>query len=68
MTVYEKGAELVRMIHQLLGEATFQEGMALYFKRFDGMAVTIEDFYRSWPGFTIGFNPVQTVVYPVRHP
>jgi aminopeptidase N len=44
MTVYEKGAELVRMIHQLLGEATFQEGMALYFKRFDGMAVTIEDF------------------------
>ncbi|MCF8112357.1 MAG: aminopeptidase N [Desulfotignum sp.] len=44
MTVYEKGAELIRMIHQLLGETTFQEGMTLYFKRFDGMAVTIEDF------------------------
>ena len=44
MTVYEKGAELVRMIHQLLGEARFQEGMALYLKQFDGMAVTVEDF------------------------
>jgi aminopeptidase N len=44
MTVYEKGAELVRMIHQLLGEAAFQKGMALYFKQFDGMAVTVEDY------------------------
>ena len=44
MTVYEKGAELVRMIHQLLGETVFQRGMALYFEKFDGMAVTIEDF------------------------
>ncbi len=44
MTVYEKGAELVRMIHQLLGETAFQKGMTLYFEQFDGMAVTIEDF------------------------
>jgi len=44
MTVYEKGAELVRMIHQLTGEKQFQKGMALYFEKFDGMAVTIEDF------------------------
>lgn len=44
MTVYEKGAELVRMIHQLTGEKIFQKGIALYFKKFDGMAVTIEDF------------------------
>ncbi len=44
MTVYEKGAELIRMIHQLLGETDFRRGMDLYFKRFDGMAVTIEDF------------------------
>jgi aminopeptidase N len=44
MTVYEKGAELIRMIHQLLGETAFQQGMALYFEKFDGMAVTIEDF------------------------
>jgi aminopeptidase N len=44
MTVYEKGAELIRMIHQLLGETAFQRGMALYFETFDGMAVTVEDF------------------------
>ncbi|MFN2436719.1 MAG: aminopeptidase N [Desulfotignum sp.] len=44
MTVYEKGAELIRMIHQLLGETAFQRGMALYFDTFDGMAVTVEDF------------------------
>jgi aminopeptidase N len=44
MTVYEKGAELVRMIHSLLGEIDFRRGMDLYFKRLDGMAVTIEDF------------------------
>ena len=44
MTVYEKGAELIRMIHQLLGEKNFRRGIDLYFKKFDGMAVTIEDF------------------------
>ncbi len=44
MTVYEKGAELVRMIHQLAGEKKFRKGIDLYFKKFDGMAVTIEDF------------------------
>ena len=44
MTVYEKGAELVRMIHLLLGEAGFRKGLDLYFDVFDGKAVTIEDF------------------------
>ncbi len=44
MTVYEKGAEVVRMIYQLLGPGGFRQGMDLYFKKFDGMAVTIEDF------------------------
>lgn len=44
MTVYEKGAELVRMLHQLIGEELFQKGMELYVRNFDGMAVTIEDF------------------------
>ncbi|MHB8180222.1 MAG: aminopeptidase N [Acidithiobacillus ferrivorans] len=43
-TVYEKGAELVRMIHTLLGKAQFRQGMDLYFQRHDGHAVTIEDF------------------------
>lgn len=44
MTVYEKGAELVRMIHQLAGEEKFRKGINLYFEKFDGMAVTIDDF------------------------
>ncbi|MCF8179424.1 MAG: aminopeptidase N [Sulfuritalea sp.] len=43
-TVYEKGAEVVRMIHTLLGEAAFRRGMDLYFQRHDGQAVTCEDF------------------------
>ncbi|KMN32352.1 aminopeptidase N [Chromobacterium sp. LK1] len=44
MTVYEKGAEVVRMYHTLLGEAGFRKGMDLYFKRHDGQAVTCDDF------------------------
>ncbi|MDR3438361.1 aminopeptidase N [Telmatospirillum sp.] len=43
-TVYEKGAEIVRMIHTLLGPADFRKGMDLYFARHDNSAVTIEDF------------------------
>ncbi len=43
-TVYNKGAELIRMIFQILGKATFRQGMDLYFEKFDGMAITIEDF------------------------
>jgi len=43
-TVYEKGAEVIRMIHTFLGEARFQSGMKLYFERHDGQAVTIDDF------------------------
>jgi aminopeptidase N len=44
LTVYEKGAEVIRMLYTLLGEQGFKAGMALYFSRFDGMAVTCEDF------------------------
>ncbi|MGL4474935.1 MAG: aminopeptidase N, partial [Shewanella sp.] len=44
VTVYNKGAEVIRMMHTLLGEANFQAGMALYFKRHDGQAVTCDDF------------------------
>jgi aminopeptidase N len=44
MTVYEKGAEVVRMQHTLLGEEKFQKGMQLYFQRHDGQAVTTDDF------------------------
>ena len=43
-TVYEKGAEIVRMIAILLGEKKFRAGMDLYFKRHDGEAATVEQF------------------------
>lgn len=44
MTIYYKGAEVIRMLHTLLGEAAFRKGMDLYFSRHDGEAVTIEHF------------------------
>ncbi|MCL2914190.1 aminopeptidase N [Shewanella corallii] len=44
VTVYNKGAEVIRMMHTLLGEAGFQKGMKLYFERHDGQAVTCDDF------------------------
>ncbi len=43
-TVYEKGAEVIRMIHTLIGAAAFRKGMDLYIGRHDGQAVTCEDF------------------------
>ncbi|MEE2672008.1 MAG: aminopeptidase N [Bdellovibrionota bacterium] len=46
-TVYEKGSEVIRMIHTLIGEENFRKGMDLYFERFDGMAVTTEDFVKA---------------------
>ena len=47
VTVYEKGAEVVRMIHNLLGEELFRAGSDLYFDRHDGQAVTCEDFVKA---------------------
>ena len=47
-TVYEKGAELVRMIETILGRDTFRAGMDLYFRRHDGDAATIEDFIKCF--------------------
>ncbi|NRA36808.1 MAG: aminopeptidase N, partial [Planctomycetes bacterium] len=44
MTVYEKGAEVIRMYHSILGAAGFRKGMDLYFERHDGAAVTCDDF------------------------
>ena len=43
-TVYEKGAEVVRMLQTLLGPETFTRGLDLYFQRYDGQAVTCDDF------------------------
>ena len=47
LTVYEKGAELVRMIRELVGAEVFRRGSDLYFSRHDGQAVTTEDFVRA---------------------
>ena len=46
-TVYNKGAELVRMQHTILGEERFRSGMDRYFERFDGQAVTVDDFVQT---------------------
>jgi aminopeptidase N len=46
-TVYEKGAEVVRMIHTLLGADGFRRGMDLYFERHDGQAVTCDEFVQA---------------------
>ena len=44
MTIYEKGAEVIRMFHTLLGAETYRKATDLYFDRFDGQAVTIDDW------------------------
>ncbi|HSP58543.1 MAG TPA: aminopeptidase N [Halomonas sp.] len=44
LTIYEKGAQVVRMLCNLLGWEAFRRGSDLYFERYDGQAVTIEDF------------------------
>ncbi|MBD2811637.1 aminopeptidase N [Xenorhabdus sp. Vera] len=46
-TVYEKGSEVIRMIHTLLGEEQFQAGMQLYIHRHDGSAATCDDFVQA---------------------
>ncbi len=47
VTVYDKGAEVIRMQHTLLGDAGFRKGMELYFARHDGQAVTCDDFVQA---------------------
>ena len=46
-TIYEKGAELIRMLRTLLGPERFMKGMEVYVQRFDGTAATTEDFVQS---------------------
>ena len=43
-TIYEKGAEVIRMLKVLIGDAAFAPGMDLYFARYDGTAATVEEF------------------------
>ncbi|WP_339132937.1 MAG: aminopeptidase N [Candidatus Electrothrix sp. GW3-4] len=47
LTVYNKGAEVIRMLHTLLGPKDFRKGMDLYFERHDGQAVTCDDFIQA---------------------
>lgn len=47
LTIYEKGEEVVRMIHTLLGPDRFRKGSDLYFERHDGQAVTTDDFVKA---------------------
>jgi aminopeptidase N len=47
LTIYEKGAEIVRMLHTRLGEAAFRAGMDRYFADNDGRSATLEDFYAA---------------------
>ena len=47
VTIYEKGAEVVRMINLLLGDSAFRAGSDLYFERHDGQAVTTEEFVKA---------------------
>ncbi|NIX76921.1 aminopeptidase N [Microvirga terricola] len=51
-TVYEKGAEIVRMLKTIIGEADFRRGMDLYFDRCDGTAATVEDFLQAFSEVT----------------
>ena len=46
-TIYEKGAEVIRMLYTLLGPERFMRGMEVYVSRFDGMAATTEDFVQA---------------------
>ncbi|MDN5936164.1 MAG: aminopeptidase N, partial [Nitrosospira sp.] len=47
LTVYEKGAEIVRILYHLLGPERFRKGTDLYFERYDGQAVTTDDFVNA---------------------
>ncbi|QJR82607.1 aminopeptidase N [Alteromonas pelagimontana] len=52
VTVYDKGAEVIRMLHTLLGKKKFRKGMDEYFRRHDGQAVTCDDFVAAMQSVT----------------
>ncbi len=56
-TVYEKGAEVIRMQHTLLGEEGFRAGLDEYFRRHDGAAVTCDDFVSAMESVYTRHNP-----------
>ena len=59
VTIYEKGAEVVRMMQTLVGRAGFARGMKLYFERHDGHAVTCDDFAQAQADANPGSDLVQ---------
>ena len=67
-TVYEKGAELCRMLQTLLGRDGFRKGLDLYFERHDGEAATVEDFVAAMAD-VVGPRPlaVHALVHAGRH-
>ncbi len=73
LTVYDKGAEVIRMLHTLLGPDGFRKGLALYFTRHDGQAVTCDDFVaamrdannRTLAGFTLWYSQAGTPLLKV---
>jgi aminopeptidase N len=73
-TVYNKGAELCRMLQTMLGKDGFRRGLDLYFKRHDGQAVTVEDFVSALgdanetdlSGFMAWYNQAGTPVLDAR--
>ncbi|MHB8789702.1 MAG: aminopeptidase N [Desulfobulbaceae bacterium] len=68
LTVYDKGAEVIRMLHTFLGGEGFRKGMDLYFRRHDGQAVTCDDFVAAMfdanntnlPGFKLWYSQAGT--------
>ncbi len=63
-TVYEKGAEVIRMQHTLLGPARFRRGMDLYFERHDGQAVTCDDFVQAMEDASVGVRRARSQAVP----
>ena len=67
-TIYEKGAEVIRMMQTMVGRPGFRKGMDLYFERHDGQAVIIEDFARAisepnqqdWSQFQLWYSQAGT--------
>ncbi|MHB8811531.1 MAG: DUF3458 domain-containing protein, partial [Desulfobulbaceae bacterium] len=72
-TVYDKGAEVIRMLHTFLGREGFRKGLDLYFRRHDGQAVTCDDFVAAMfdangvdlPGFKLWYSQAGTPVLNV---
>ncbi len=68
-TIYEKGAEIIRMLKVLIGDDAFRKGMDLYFDRYDGTAATIEDFMSCFAEtFRARLDRIFALVHTIRHP